>query len=83
MEPDAVSKKALEKAGERKAGETFDQTLQRVENVLDRRNKAMEKIGDYQKKNGTPTKEEVDDNFLKNEDGIDVTMDELKKFAVE
>ena len=83
MEPDARTEKLLKKASERKASETFDQTSQRVGDVLDRRNKVMDKVEEYQKKHGEPTKEEADENFLKNEVGMDISMDELEKFAEE
>jgi len=83
MEPDTLTKKLLEKASERKAGETFDQTTQRVGSVLDKRNKVMSIIEEYQKENGEPTLEEVNDNFLKNEIGIDMSMNDLKKFSVD
>ena len=83
MDPDALSKKILKKASERKGSETFDQTTQRVENVLNRRNNAMKKIEEHQKKHGGPSQEEANENFLKNEIGLGISMDDLEKFKVE
>jgi len=81
MNPDELSKKLLKKASERKSSETFDQTTQRVGDVLDRRNKAMEKIEKYQEKHGTPSQEEANDSFIKDEAGLGISMNDLESLA--
>ena len=81
MDVGEVSKKLLEKAGKRKKIETPDQTSKRIDNILERRNKVMSKIEEYQKINGTPSKKEAVDNFLNEETGLGLSEEELDQFT--
>jgi len=66
-----------DKAKDRIKKETGEETAHRVKNVLGRREKALEKIKEYQEKTGLPTEEEAERHFIANEAGMN--YDDYKK----
>ena len=63
--------------------ETKNNTIEEINNRLDKiqknRNEAIKIIREYQAKNGTPTDDEADEHFLKEEMGLDITLEEFNK----
>lgn len=78
MDIQETSKKLHEQAKERMTKETGEESAKRIKEALSKREKALEKIHEYQDEHGVPTQDEVDENFLNEEANLDIDLEEFR-----
>ena len=67
-----------ESVKEKHAGESEEQTKDRMRSTLSRRDNAMRAIQDYRERTGEPTEDETDGAFL-SETGADIAVSDFKE----